>query len=139
MVRMKHTRISVAALAVALGIGIATYQSTPAQVKPLRPNLELASPDYHLVHTASYVYRYDSKTGATQRLNTTSQNGTGKNIQWEWLPILDQRPGQAGQAGRYEVSEGTGAVGILVRIDTSTGRTWAMVQTSVVNWQEVVK
>jgi len=114
-----------------------TYQSAKAQVRPIQSIRLISSPDYHLVHTSNYVYRFDSKTGLTQRLVTSSDGGTGKNVKYEWAQLLDQQVGPAGDAGRYEVSDGSGGTEILVRIDTSTGKTWVAVQTNILNWQEV--
>ncbi len=114
-----------------------SYQSAKAQVRPIQSIRLVSSPDYHLVHTPNYIYRYDSKSGLTQRLVLSSEGGTGKNIKYDWTSLLDQQIGPAGEAGKYEVVEGTGGTGILVRTDTSSGKTWAAVQTSILNWQEV--
>ncbi len=102
-----------------------------------KPALMTASFDYHLVHSAKYTYRYDSKTGATQRFVIDSVPGA---VKYSWAGILDTAATPTpGDAGRYEVVEGSGDTGQLVRIDTATGRTWMMVSAPLASWQEVAK
>ncbi len=134
---MKLKSSGFALLAVLGAVTGITYQSAKAQVRPIQSIRLVGSPDYHLVHTANYIYRYDSKTGLTHRLVLTSDGGAGKNIKYDWTPLFDQQIGTAGDAGKYQVVDGTGGTGILIRTDTSSGKTWAAVQTSILNWQEV--
>ena len=115
--------------------GIA-IQTAHGQIQP-RQIIRIANaPDYHLLHTSDHVYRFDSKTGLTQRLVTSSEGGTGKNIKYDWATILDTKADPAGDAGKYEVVEGTGSSGILVRTDNASGKTWVAIQTNILNWQE---
>ena len=63
--------------------------------------------------------------------------GTGKDMKYSWLPITEQKPGVAGEPGRYEVVEGQGDGATLVRTDTSSGRSWAMIAATIPYWLEI--
>ena len=137
-VLMKLRSASFALLAVLVVTAVVTYRSAEAQIRQ-NPILRVggSAPDYHLVRTADYVYRYDSKSGLTHRLAITSAGGTGKDVKYNWLTVIDGSPGALGEAGRYEVIEGHGSTSILVRTDTMSGRTWVAIQATIFNWQEV--
>ena len=119
--------------AAAAVVGVSIVSQANAQIRPRPINL-VAGNDFHLIRTGSYVYRYDSKTGTTQRLTTGS---SGNSVKWSWDSLLDQTNPPAGEAGKYEVVEGTGSSGILVRIDTQSGKTWAAVLGNILHWEEV--
>lgn len=114
-----------------------TVSHANAQVRvPRTPILLLA--DYHLIHGSEYTYRFNSKTGSTQRLVITTTNGTGLNAHYVWNDVGETAPAPAaGDTGRYDVVEGNGDGAALVRIDKSSGRTWAMVPATVLLWKQV--
>ena len=126
--------VVVVSLATLTGISLQTAQAQITSTQRIR----LASPvDYHLIHTPTSVYRYDSRTGTTALFASESEGGTGKNIKCLWFTLQDPKIGTPGEPGKYEVSEMSGGHGILVRLDTTSGRTWVAITAGNTHWEEV--
>ncbi len=58
-------------------------------------------------------------------------------MKYSWLPVTEPGTAAVGDAGRYDVVEGQGDGASLVRLDTSTGRSWAMIAATIPYWKEI--
>jgi hypothetical protein len=136
---MKTNRnwIIVCGLTVLIVSGVANAQIRPT----VRPTLQRTANTWKLLSTDSGVYRYDSKTGKTEFYRRTMNGPT----ECEWMATLDLKSvPEAGDAGRYEVLEakggGSARVGLLVRFDHQTGRTWSYSSAGgLYEWMETQK
>jgi hypothetical protein len=97
--------------------------STSAQVR-LQPNVQriAAQGDWHAFKNSEGIYRYDAKTGQTQKLTYKPQE---KGVAYVWGAVAEDK-NETLSPGNYEVIEGNTKDAMAVRIERSSGRAWIM-------------
>jgi hypothetical protein len=120
---MNKLPLLISSLVVGGIVGVALVSTVNAQIasRPIRVPA-ISAGDWHGFKNNQGLYRYDSRTGATQQMGWESKQGGNKIV---WVAVTEDK-NDLPAGGSYEVIEGDVKNAMALRIERSTGKAWIM-------------